>query len=406
MNKFLHIFQLYDFIDKKLKKAFPDNKYERTLKKIDKMIGLIYGSVTGLICGATTQPLGPKAAEQRFKIDIPFYAIKDSNAVNDPVLGQLLSQILEFKNAKWDSNKYKESVNYKSVICNSTWLKVDLQPQLIDQVKTGKNAHLYNLCSEDFYLRVPMCALFGDSTIDVVISRVLQTHTAFEAPAYALLTVSIIQLVLLNDTLVSISDWNRIIIEKLAPLLEEYQNIYKTSRFSEMQLNSEADKLRINALKTRLDDQYKEMHDMLLKSVEMFNDKYDNSTNENLDHFSEDEKEDMKITKYFSKQLDDLKLDVKHVSHPLLLAIWCVKALAKIHDEIGMDNIEPSHLSGLMLRSVAVKTGMSAYNNMIVGSILGSIFGCTQIPESFYEHMDDKLMDRINRDVLGIISDM
>jgi hypothetical protein len=406
MSKLIHIFQLYDLIDKKLKKAFPDSKYEKTIKKIDKMMGLIYGSITGLICGSVTQPLGPKAAEQRFKIDIPYCSIKDSNAVNDPVLGQLLSHVEEFKNAKWDANKYKESVNYKSVICNSTWLKVDIQPHLIEQIRTGKNAHTYNLSSEDFYLRVPICALFGDSTIDVVISKILQTHTSFEAPAYGLITASIIQLVLLNDTLLNISDWNQIIKEKLVPLLDEYYKIYTSSYFSTIPTTSEADKLRYNLLKNRLDEQYKFVHDQLISSIDMFEKINDNLIVENIDHFSEDEKEDMKITRHFSRQLDELKLDVKHSSHPMLLAIWCVKALAKIHDAIGLDDIEPSQLSGLILRSVAIKTGISSYNTMIVGSILGSIFGCTQIPEVFYEIMDDKLMDRINRNVLSIISDM
>ena len=36
MSKFLHIFQLYDLIDKKLKRALPKVKYDKAIKKIDK----------------------------------------------------------------------------------------------------------------------------------------------------------------------------------------------------------------------------------------------------------------------------------------------------------------------------------------------------------------------------------
>jgi len=410
MSAPLHIFQLYDFIDKKLKRALTKIQYTSAIKKIDSMIGLIYGSVTGLMCGAATQAIGPKAAEQRFRNEMPFCSIKDSVAIGDPILGQLTAHITELKNAKWDSDAFKTAVNYKSVIGNSSFLKVEPQPQLVDQIRTGKSAQLYNLSGEDFYLRVPLSTLFGDSTMEVVIGKVLQTHTSFEPPAYAILTASIIQLVLLSDDIfTTITDWNQVITDKLFNVLDTYREIYTSSCVEGMPIKSEADKLRVESMKLRLEDQYKSIHGRLMGTLDMFADtRNENKTEvkENLDHLSENEKAEAKITSIFVGQLNNLDLSNKQIYHPMLLAIWCVKTLNRVHEIIGMDNIEPVYLSELMLKSVAVRSGMSAYNTMIVGSILGAVFGCTQIPEIFYESMDEKLMDRINRDILDLIAAM
>ena len=382
MSKQIHIFELYDYIDKKLKRALPKTKYEAALKKIDSMIGLIYGSITGLMCGAMTQPIGAKAAAQRYGSELPFFNIKDALAIQDPILGQLLLQLAEFSTSKWDSTKYKAATNYKTVMCNSSSMKIELQTELVEQIRTGKSASLYNLSGEDFYSRVPLCALFGDATIDTVIGKVLQTHTSFEAPAYALLTASVIQLVLVRgETLISISDWNQIIDSKLVPLLTEYYKIYSASCIGEMSSKTEADKLRIDSMRARLDSQYETVKNQLMSTADLF--KGQESIAENIDHLSPEEKEEYKFTQLFVKQLDELKLDNKSSSHPMILAIWCVKAISKIHEAYGMDNIEHTFISSLILREVAIRSGMSVYNCTIVGAILGCIVGCTQLPEMF-----------------------
>lgn len=399
MEKQVNIFQLYTLLEKKLTKSFPKEKYEKVINKLDRMIGLIYGSIIGLMCGAATQPLGLKSA-QSFAHNTPFCALKYGAACSDPVMGQLLAHLNEFKISKWDSTKYKSLTNYKSVMCNSAYMKVDLHPQLIEQIRTGKSSDLYNLYSEDFYMRVPYCALFGDATIDTVIGKIQQTHTSFEASAYGLLTVSVIQLALLNN---NVNDWNQIIKEKLIPLLGEYYNI--SSQSDDSKSTSEADKLRTTALSTRMNTAYNNILEILNNALLIYTSDNKNQINENVDHMTIEEKSDYKITKIYSHQLDGLNLETKHCSHPFMLAVWVAKTINEVIKLYG-DNFEPTDVSRLILRSVAIKTGMSAYNCMIVGSVLGSIFGFTQIPEEFYESMDSKLMSKINLDIIEIISTM
>jgi hypothetical protein len=197
----MDIFQLYTLLNDKFKSS---SSSEKIIEKLNKMIGVIYGSITGFMCGAPTQPLGVKSAKSSYLDRLPFLLINFDNAINDPIIGQLIINLDEFTIAKWDPTAFKVSDSYKSVVCNSTCSGINLQSQFVDQVRLNKSPHLYNLFSEDFYTRVPLCSLFGESAIDVVISKIMQTHTSFEASAYGLLTTAVIRLCLINECYI---DW-------------------------------------------------------------------------------------------------------------------------------------------------------------------------------------------------------
>lgn len=418
----MDVIDLYATLDRKFKKALPKEKYEKVITKLDKMIGLIYGSIVGLLCGAATQPLGPKSAAQAYgRSDeqpdrLPFCKVNTREAMIDPILGQLMSHISELKISKWDPAKYKMLTNYKSVIWNSSILRVDLNAQFVEQIRMNKNPYLYNLFSEDFYTRVPICALFGEPSVDVTIGKIMQTHTSFEASAYGILVTSILRIALLNDDLFSnYIDWNDTIKTSLLPLLEKYYKIYQVTCIQE-DAKSEASKLRSETFKTKLDESYQEIINKLNHLSQMYT-VPNNEPEVNIDHATEshlgsayhldyEEKEDYKITSIYQKELDELKLENKNSSHPALLAIWTVKTLQAIHKKLDITKIEPVNVSRLILQSVAIKTGCSAYNCMIVGSILGNVFGFTQIPEEFYDGLNPQFVHKINQDILEIIACM
>lgn len=400
---------LYSFLERRFKQNLPIEKYNKVMTKIDKMIGLIYGSIIGVMCGAATQPLGPKSAERAYSNKIPFCKITDKDSIQDPVLGQLMSHINELKVSKWDPVKYKSLTNYKAIIGNTPILRIELAAQLIEQVRMVKSPNLYNLFSEDFYLRVPLCALFGDASIEVVIGKIMQTHTSFEASAYGILTTSILRLTLINDDIFAENiNWNTLVNTMIMPVLESYYKIYNTNFLTldeSKQSIPEAEKLRISSIKTKLDEKYLEIIEKVKKITNLYEDN-EPLIMENLDHLTDEEKEDYKISSIYQKSLNELKLESKDSAHPALLSIWTVKTLQAIHRKLNMSTIEPSDVFRLMLQSVAIKTGCSTYNCMIVGSILGNVFGFTQIPEEFYESLDIKFMNRITREIIDVIACM
>jgi hypothetical protein len=395
------------FLDRKFKKTLPPLHYQKVMEKINKIIGVIYGSVTGLLVGATTQPLGPHSAARAFDEKMPFTMISEKNALADPILGQILIQLTEFKNAKWDSEKYKQLRNYLSVVINSSMIKVDLQPQFVEQIRMNKTADLYSLFSEDFYTRVPLCALFGDATLTTVIQKIMQTHTSFEASAYGIVAASIIQMILQKDDLFELEqkiNWDLTITDRIIPVMTKYYEQFCAAYFNQDPTLSEAEQIRISTKKTQAENGYKD----IIQRLKMLASIYDHpdELKENIDHLTEEQREDYKITSIYESTLDKLKLHEKHSSHPAMIAVWIVRTIQAINHKINLDAIDPSHLIRLILRSIAVRTGCSAYNCMIAGAVLGGIFGFTQIPEEFYDGMDPRLMERINKDIWEIISVM
>jgi hypothetical protein len=180
MNKLniLDIVDLYKYLEDSLIRVLPEKQYKLHMNKLDKMIGLFYGSIIGLLSGAPTQPLGPKSAREAYNNKIPFAKIKDSEAFNDPIIGQFLYNMKELKESGWDSNKYRSLDMYKRCVCNSSTLKVESADSFKELIKTHSSPQSYNLFSEDFYIRVPVCALFGEESIEVLISKIMQTHTS------------------------------------------------------------------------------------------------------------------------------------------------------------------------------------------------------------------------------------
>jgi len=414
-NQIMNISKLGIALDRKFKKTLTADKYEHVLHKMDKMIGVIYGSVVGLLAGAATQPLGPQSAARAFEEKIPYTTIIDKMAMIDPVLGQLLIQLTEFKSSKWDSEKFKNMRNYLSVVINSSLIKVDLQPEFVEQIRMNKQAELYSLFSEDFYTRVPLCTFFGENTLTAVIGKIMQTHTSFDASAYGIIAASIIQMLLQHDNLfnlvhhdskiMSITDWDKILLEKIIPIITQYHDLYCGRMFENAQSpKSEAEEKRIFSLKQRVENSYND----IVKRIELITQIYKiiPDVKENTDHMTEEQKTDYQITSIYEFGLNSIKLDQKHSSNPAILACWTVRTLQAINEKFNFDQIDPSYISRLIIRSVAVKTGCSAYNCMIVGAVLGAVFGFNQLPEEFYESMDLKLMDRINREIWEIIAVM
>jgi hypothetical protein len=311
---------------------------------------------------------------------------------------------------------------YLSVVINTPAIKVELYPQFVEQIRTNKPANPYNLFTEDFYTRVPLCALFGDETLKTVIAKIMQTHTSFNASAYGIIASSIIQMILQSEELfdmvpdpsdntgkkfVSTADWSTIVTEKLMPLMTQYRDLYCDMYFNNQDIESlsEAEQKRIAPMKSRVSDAY----DDIIQRLKMVADMYKSGSleiKENTDHMSPEQKAEHRITSVYSHTLDRLNLHEKHSSHPAILAVWTVKTMQELNEKLNLDTIDPSYLIKLILRSVAVRTGCSAYNCMIVGAILGGIFGFMQLPVEYYEDMDPKIMDRINREIWEIIAVM
>lgn len=409
-------------LDRKFKKALPKTQYEAVTEKISKIIGVIYGSVTGLLVGAATQPLGPQSASRAYDEKFPYAIVPEKSALQDPVFGQLFIQLHEFKNAKWDSEKFKVLRSYLSVIINTPSIKVDLYPQFIEQIRTNKPANSYNLFTEDFYTRVPLCALFGDETLKTVIAKIMQTHTSFNASAYGIIASSIIQMILQSEELfdmvpdptdnmgkkfVSTADWSMIITEKLMPLMAQYRDLYCNMYFNDQDFNtlSESEQKRIAPMKSRVSDAYDDIIQRLKIIADMYKSNFP-EIKENTDHMTPEQKNEHRITSIYSYTLDRLNLHEKHSSHPAILAVWVVKTMQELNEKLNLDTIDPSYLIKLILRSVAVRTGCPAYNCMIVGAVLGGIFGFMQLPVEYYENTDPKIVDRINREIWEIIAVM
>lgn len=398
----MDIGKLCVFLDRKFKKILPPAQKDKVMEKLDKIIGVIYGSISGLLVGAATQPLGPQSAARAFDEKMPFTIILEKNALTDPILGQILIQIIEFKNAKWDSEKFKLARNYLSVVINSSMLKVDLQPNFVDQIRMNKAADLYSLFSEDFYTRVPLCALFGDNTLTTVIQKIMQTHTSFEASAYGIVAASIIQMILQKDNLFDI-DWGVTITERIIPVMTQYFQQF-VALYSINAESSEAEEKRISAKKAQAAAGYND----IIQRLTLLSTLYTNpvESKENIDHLTPEQQENYKITSIYENTLDKLKLHEKHSSHPSMIAVWTLTTVHAIGQKLDLVTIDPSHIIKLILRSIAVRTGCSTYNCMIAGAVLGGIFGFTQIPEEFYDDIDPKLIDRINKDIWEIISVM
>lgn len=398
----IDIIDLYMILNDKFKSSLSNEKCDKVMIKIEKIVGLFYGSITGLLIGAATQPLGPGSASCAFRDKIPFCNIDKKNALADPVLGQFLSHMTELKNSKWDANKYKSLSLYKNVMLNTPMIKIDLAPQLIDQMRTRKAPELYNLFSEDFYIRVPICALFGDAAIDVAINKIMETHTSYEASAYGIITTGIIRLMLLNDNIFSDNLYENI-KTALLNLLNSYHNIYVSNFVGIDEKMSESEKLRLHNMKTRIGDKYNE----ITNSIKSILEEDQIITTENTDHLVEEkEKKEYEITSLFKKSLDSLELENKNNSHPAMLSIWVIKALYTIHKKHDIYKLDIMEIIKAIIKAVATKTGNSAYNCMIVGCVLGIVFGCTHIPEEYYRLYNIKLMDYINREIISIISAM
>ena len=71
-----------------------------------------------------------------------------------------------------------------------------------------------------------------------------------------------------------------------------------------------------------------------------------------------------------------------------------------------MDEVNVGEILSLILKSVAIKTGCSSYNCMVVGAILGATFGLTQFSPDLFDLIDGELVTKINIDILDIIKVM
>lgn len=392
----MDIIDLYAVLDKKFKNTLSRDKYEKVIHKLDKMIGLVYGSLIGLMKGITNQ------------------TITEQEAIKNPVIGQFILHIDELKMAKWDPVKYKGLMNYKSVICNNSTLPIELSPMLVEQIKTNKPPNLYNLFSEDFYTRIPICALLGEASIDATIGKIMQTHTSFEASACGIIITSVLRLILINDNIFADSnDWNAVINNTLLPILQSYYNIYQSNFTTDEQAHpekSQAEKLRNETNKLKLNESYQMVIGKLKYLTTMYTLVHESSSEpmheEKQESLTDEEKEDMQIIEVYQKELDLLELEKKHSAHPAILAIWTVKSLQAIHKKLDINKLEPNVIFRLMVQSVIAKTGCSAYNALIVGSIIGAIFGFTQIPEDFYGELDMSLMNRVNHSIIDVIKCM
>lgn len=399
-------------LDRRFKKMTTPEKYDIIMRKLDKIIGVIYGSVIGLLSGAATQPLGLQSASAAFEEKFPFTMIPDKSAITDPVIGQLLIQLNEFKNCSWDPNKFKTMRNYLSVVPNSSVLKIELYPKFVEQIRCNRPPDNYNLFSEDFYLRIPFCTFFGEESLTTVIGKIMQTHTSFEASAYGIIAVTIIRKLLMEDDLLSFteqdckfisSNWEQFLTTKLIPIIEQYKKLYCEQIYGK-QPSNEAEEKRFDSSKLLVEKAYTD----LIKNLNMIESAYKVRpiVDENTDHMSDEQKNDHQIISLYNHTLDALKLNEKHSSHPAILACWTLRTIYEINDKMNLESIDISHVIQLILRSVAIRTGCSGYNCMIVGATLGAFFGFNQFPEEFYSSLDIKLMDRINKDILDIINQM
>lgn len=395
------------YLDRKFKKTLNPKQYAVVMGKVDKIIGIMYGAITGLLVGATTQPLGPQSAARAFDEKMPYTLVSEKNALTDPVLGQMIILLSEFKNSKWDAEKFKTFRNYLTVAINSSSIKVDLQPQFVEQIRTNKPTNLYNLYSEDFYTRVPLCAMFGDASLTTAINKIMQTHTSFDASAYGIIATSVIQMILQKDDIFEDEkfNWDSVIEERFLPVITQYYTQYCDTYFAQDTSKlSEAEQKRIEPMKHRVIESYNDITHRIKLITSLYNG--DRVVDENIDHLTVDQQEEYRITSIYNAQLDKLNLHEKHASHPALVACWVVRTVQEIHKQNDINSTDPSYLIKILLRSIAVRTGCSAYNCMIAGAVLGGIFGFTQIPEEFYSAMDPKLMDRISMEIWNIIANM
>ncbi len=402
----MDVSKLCIYLDRKFKKSLNPKQYTVVMGKVDKIIGIMYGAITGLLVGATTQSLGPLSA-RAFDEKMPYTLVSEKNALTDPVLGQLIILLTEFKNAKWDAEKFKTFRNYLTVAINSSLIKVDLQPQFVEQIRTNKPANLYNLYSEDFYTRVPLCAMFGDACLTTAINKIMQTHTSFDASAYGIIATSVIQMILQKDDIFEDEkfNWDTVMEERFLPVITQYYTQYCDTYFvQDTSKLSEAEQKRIEPMKQRVTESYNDINQRIKLITSLYNGV--KVVDENIDHLTADQQEEFRITSIYNTQLDKLNLHEKHSSHPALVACWVVRTIQEIHKQIDINSTDPSYLIKLILRSIAVRTGCSAYNCMIAGAVLGGIFGFTQIPEEFYSAMDPKLMDRISMEIWNIIANM
>ena len=395
MTDTIDILDLYSRLSDKLKLDLQPAQYQKVFSKLDKLIGLIYGQILGVMCGASNNNLDDE------KITcVPVDKLSD---LKDPVIGQIVAHINEVKASAWDAVKYKNASNYKSVICNASVIGVKPSVGLIEQTKSNKSPMLYNLHSEDFYTRIPMCALFGETSIDVVIAKIMQTHTSFDASAYGIIVICVLRTILVNeDVLNGQIDWSQILKNNLIPLLSEYYKIYSTTFLNEDTCKSEAEKLRMATTKIRLDESYANiMRDITLMTE-------DNKNADEIDEIDpiDSDSGSVDLRKLYQKSLSKLELKDMHISNPAFLAIWTVQTLQILSNKFDLDSLDPRDITRELLFVVSARQDLAPYNCMIVGSVLGSIFGFSNLPKELYSGIGPIPMDRLNRMILNMIASM
>lgn len=381
MTDTIDILDLYSRLSERLKVDLPEDQYQKVFNKLDRLIGLIYGQILGVMYGSDDEK-NPRPVLDKL------------SDLKDPILGQIVSHINEVKSVGWDPVKYKNDSSYKSAIGNAPVIGVSPSIGLIEQIKMNKSPMLYTSSSEDFYTRIPICALFGQASIDVVIAKIMQTHVSFDASAYGIIVICILRTILVNDDLLEKNiDWCQVLKNTLTPLLNEYHKIYSTNFLNSDNCKSEAEKLRMETTKNRLNESYANITGLINSMADKI---YATNTDET----------DVDFRKLCQQELDKVEFKNAHISGPAILAIWTVQTLQHLSDKFDLNELDPRDIIRDVLYVVSAKQALSPYNCMIVGSVLGSIFGFSNLPRELYNGIGAIPMDRLNRIIFNMIASM
>jgi hypothetical protein len=151
--------------------------------------------------------------------------------------------------------------------------------------------------------------------------------------------------------------------------------------------------------KIRLDESYTNiMRDITSMTEDSKN--VDDVDTEEIDSDSVD------LRKLYQKSLTKLEIKDMHISNPAFLAIWTVQTLQILSNKFDLDSLDPRDITRELLYVVSARQDLAPYNCMIVGSVLGSIFGFSNLPKELYSSIGPIPMDRLNRMILNMIASM